>query len=788
MDRDYFVRPLLLCAAISLIGITDLAEAQQLEEVLVTARKRTESLQDVPMAVSTFSADQLRNAQVDNILDLERMTPNLTLTTTGGLTAGSVSVFIRGIGNDAGFDQGVGIYVDDVYLNRPSGALLEVFDVERVEVLKGPQGNLYGRNTIGGAIKFISSNPTEELTGRVEVTGGEFDLWKVKGSVSGPIMGDTLLGKLGVMYKERDGIQTNTLDGDDYWSEDETAFRGALLWNATDSLRVKLAGDYSKSTPAPAIPNRVAVDAETLAKIDFVIGGANTYLAPGLGLVDSPNDASLPMDIDHISTDFVDAFDNYQVETSTLALTVEWEINDNWSAKSITANRTGDNITPYDFDGSTQQFITTSNHIEPEDFTQEFQFNYDADAVHAVMGLYYLNGQDERPAFSDQYARLRAIDAQTKDTYRADRDIISKSVYATVDWNVTEKWQLSVGGRYTEDEKEETTLATVNRGYYAYAGLQGFPTNAVVAIEPGKEALAEQSPLFAYWASSFTGQFNTRYEEVTFAEDTYNKDSWSQFSPSARVTWFATDDLMFYTAYQQGFKSGGFQRDSQDADSYKPETVDAYSVGMKSTWLDGALRLNGEAFYSEYDDKQLQTIVLTTGDIIAQVGNVGTVETAGVELEMVWLPPVDGLVLGLNAGYLDADITSYESGGEDIADTTALGFSPKWTAQGRVSYDFDVADLGSVTVGADVSYRDESYTNSPIDLTDPLGMAQFQNSYVIWNALAAFTTVDQRWRVALEGKNLADKRVLLNTYKVGPFVTGAYNMPRTWAISVAYQF
>ena len=169
-------KSMILSAAVaSVIGVTDVAMAQQatLEEVVVTARKREESLQQVPMAVSAFSTTQLRDAQVDNIVDLERMTPNVTLTENSGLVAGGLSVFIRGIGQDPGFGQGVGIYLDDVYLNRTTGALLEVYDVERIEVLKGPQGNLYGRNTIGGAIKYITKQPSDQFEADVEAKAGE---------------------------------------------------------------------------------------------------------------------------------------------------------------------------------------------------------------------------------------------------------------------------------------------------------------------------------------------------------------------------------------------------------------------------------------------------------------------------------------------------------------------------------------------------------------------------------------------------------------------------------------
>jgi iron complex outermembrane receptor protein len=742
------------------------------------------------MAVSAFSADDLQSAQVDNILDLERMTPNITMTTTGGLIAGAISVFIRGIGQEPGFDQGVGIYLDDVYINRTTGALLDVFDTERVEVLKGPQGNLYGRNTIGGAIKFISKEPTEEFSGHMEVSAGEFDMVKVKGSVSGPIIGDTLLGNFGAMYKTRDGIQTNTYDGGEYWDEDVQGYRGSLLWNVTDNLRVRFNADYTKDESNPSIPNRVGLDLSSGLfgpGADFVLTGGN-FLGPGIGLVDSSQDTSLPTDIDRVSTEYVDGFSKYQIEATTLAMIIEWSLDEQWSLKSITADRSVDNVQPFDFDGSEQQFLTTIRDIKSDDFSQELQLNFSGDSVQAVAGLYYLDGKQDAPQEQDFYSRLLITQDQHKDTYKYNADVESKSAYFNLDWNFTEHWQASIGGRYTEDKKDEKQRATVTDGYFAFAGLRGFPVDAVGFVRPGQEANAEQSPLFLYWASQFTQLGNTRYLQISHPEDTNASDKWTEFTPSAKLTWFASDDLMVYASYATGFKSGGFQRTGGVTTPYDPETVDTYSLGVKSMWLDGAMRLNGEVFYNDYTDKQLSTIVLNGTDLDETVGNVGELETSGAELELLWLPPVEGLTLGVNVGYLDTDVKSYKSGGEDIANTTAIGFSPEWTAQGRVSYDFDIADWGTATIGTDVSYRDESYTNSPIDLTSYSADLQVQDSHVIWNALLAFRTRDQHWRVAVEGKNLDDKRVLTNSYVIGPIVTGAYNMPRTWAVSLAYDF
>lgn len=777
---------LMSLAVISAIGVTDIASAQMLEEVVVTARKRAESLQDVPMAVSAFSTTQLQDAQISGIEDLERMTPNITLTETSGLQGGSVAIFVRGIGNDPGFSQGVGIYVDDVYMNRSTGSLLEVYDAERIEVLKGPQGNLYGRNTIGGAIKYISKEPSEEVMGSVEATVGEFNALTLKGDISGPIIGDTLLGSFGALYSERDGIQTNTFNGDEYRSKDVSAFRGSLIWNASDTVRVKLAADYNIDESDMVIANRVGVNASALGQGSFFLTSANGLYGAGTGVYQTPTDISLPADIDDISTTEGDLLDQFEIESTTIALTVNWDFSDEWSFKSVTARRTTDHIQPFDFDGSEQQFIHTINDRKFEDLSQEFQLTYSSDSINAVMGLYYLDGDTEFDQNeTTQYARLLVTSEQYKNTTRDDRSDVSQSIYGSVDWNINDEWQLTVGGRYTMDEKEETQEADITQTFFAVSLSNTFLPSAIL---PGQEATVAASPNFFGWATPFTSALT-----VNRPEDTYAKADWNEFSPSIKLTWFAGDDLMLYTGMSSGFKSGGFQRQSGFSTEFEPETVDSYTIGMKTTLLDGSLRLNGEIFYNDYQDKQLATLTLTGADLVEQVGNVGELETSGAELELTWLPKIDGLTVGLNVGYLDYDVKEYSSFDDDgnainLGDTTAIGFSPDWTVQTRVSYDFDIGDMGSMMIGADVSYRSESYTNSPIDLTNPSSDVQVQEEHAIVNAIASFRTADDRWRIALQGKNLEDKRVVVNTFDLTVFQTAGYNMPRTWALTVGYEF
>ncbi|MFK7730122.1 MAG: TonB-dependent receptor [Pseudomonadales bacterium] len=789
--RKHQLSALAIAIAASQAPMTALAQepSMMLEEIVVTARKRSESMQDVPMAISAFTGDQLQNFGIDNITEVARMTPNLVMNETSGLVGGAISVFMRGIGNDPGLAQGVGIYVDDVYLNRTSGALLEVFDVDRIEVLKGPQGHLYGRNTIGGAVKYITKEPGEEFEGNAEVKVGSDGYLRLKGGASGPL-GETVAGGVSLSWKERDGYQNNTLAGsEDPWGADTMAIRGTLVWTPSDTVKVKLAADYSKDESLPPVPNRIALDEANIGTINLITTTANALFGPGTALFDTPHDLSFPADVDDVSTGFVDGFNQFEIEQTNVALTVEWDLSDQWVLKSVTAGRFLESVQPFDFDGSEQLWINTIRRgIESEDISQEFQLNFTGDTVNAVMGVYYLQSEQTQDGnYTFQSARLRAVQFHEKDTYVDDRELDSVSAYANVDWNISDDLQLSLGGRYTKDSKDEIQRATVNQGFYALA-ISSATGPLPLAIMPGQEALVEASPLFVAWAA------NPRFFEFSAPEDTDAEEDWTEFTPSARLSYHLSDDTMVYGGFSTGFKSGGFNRTGGNASSFEPETVTTYSLGLKSTLLDGTLRLNSELFYNDYQDKQLQSIqILPDGSLDAQTLNVGEVTNSGIEFEVTWLPPVDGLMINFNVGYLDTKIDSYESRDDagnviDLADTTELGYAPEITGQLRATYEVAMGEAGYLTFGGDVSYQDDMFTTSPIDLNDPLQVAQMSENHFITNASIAYRSNDERWRVALEGKNLGDERQVVNTFDIGIVATAGYNAPRTWALSVGYEF
>ena len=814
-------RALVWAVSIGACGICGLAQAQAenqtseegwmpIEEIIVTARKRAESTQDVPAAVSAFTARELRERGVENIMEVARMTPNVTMNETSGLNAGALQVFIRGIGNDPGFDQGVGIYVDDVYLNRTMGALLEVYDVQRIEVLKGPQGNLYGRNTIGGAIKYVSREPDGEARGRIEAKVGTDGLRKFKASFSGPLVEDRLFAGFAIADANHDGYQTNQFDGGEWGAKDTLSARASLIWNATESLKVKLVGDYFKDDSAPLIPKRVAVQLggpaglgafqALLSTANLFVPGA-AYLAPGEML-----DTSIDPDVDMVNTAHLQGgYNDFEINSQGLALTLDWSLNDAWSLKSVTASRWLDNTVPFDFDGSDQLFINTLQEPESRDISQELQLNYTSGNLHGVFGLYYLNGERDVPTFTTQSALLRLTTSHVKDTYLDDRELRSASIYANLSWDINDQWQVSAGGRYTSDEKKLDQAATVTLTQHvaAFLNLPGLQ-QAPLVLSPLGAQIIPNLPFFNFFLphrdplGNIIGRGNTETVS-TLPETKVGDEDWSEFSPSVKLRYRPNDNAMLYAGVSSGFKSGGFdqQGSARQALVYSPETVTNYSLGVKTTLADGGLRINSEAFFTDYKEKQLRSIALTdAGQLLQVIDNLGEVESVGAEVEILWLPPVEGLVLNLNVGWLDTDVKEFvevqELGGVnvpvDISDSRDVGFAPEWNVQAHAQYSFALGNAGAMTIGGDLAYRSEMYTTSPVNITDPFAVQTLAKDHTIWNAFLTYSSVDERLRITLEGKNLSDKRILQNTFQVSNFILGGYTRGRTWGLTLSYGF
>ncbi len=811
MSQSSFLRRAVLGVAIAVLGagnvmvMAPVFAQNVIEEIVVTARKRAENLQDVPAAVSAYSAEQLKDRGIDNIVEIGRLTPNMTVNETNGLISGAMQIFIRGIGNDPGFDQGVGIYVDDVYLNRTSGSLIDVYDVERIEILKGPQGNLYGRNTIGGAVKYVSAEPGDERRVHFEAKVGSDDLRKIRAGASGPLAEGSVWGSVAFSKMEHTGYQTNRFNGNQYAAPDILSARGTLVMQATDSLRLKLVADLMRDRSDPYIPNRVAVNLagqRGLVAVQGVLSTANNfvpggaYFAPGQTV-----DTSLPTDIDEVNTAFIaGGFDEYFVDTNGLSLTAQWDLDEAWSLKSVTAIREMDRAAPFDFDGSDQVFIDTLQQWETEDFSQEFQLNYSSERVNAVFGVYLLEGDYNNVSLTTQTPLLRFVTTHVKTTHQDLRPLESTSFYANVDWDFNEQWQLSVGGRFTTDKKEINQVADVTLTQHV-AAFVSIPMLEMVplVLSPLGAQIFPNLPFFQYFLPPMDGLGNiiglgNTPTVTTFPENKIGEDEWEEFTPSAKLSYRLNEDTLLYAGISTGFKSGGFSYTGRDyvAPVYEPEFVTTYSVGVKTTLLDGTMRLNFEAFQNDYEDKQFTVVFLEGGSLVQTNDNLGELGTRGAEFELLWLPPVEGLAVNLNVGILDVEIDELigdVSPGVrgNIADRSAIGYAPEMTVQARVQYTMPIGRAGSVTLGLDADYRDEMYTDTPIEVNDPFLSQAVSESRTISNAFASFRSSDNRWRVSLDVKNLSDKRVLQNTFHVSNFIMGGYSRGRTWGLTLGYD-
>ncbi|WP_417358569.1 TonB-dependent receptor [Gallaecimonas pentaromativorans] len=712
------------------------SDEPSLEVIEVTARRTSENLQSVPVAVTSLSAEQMSQRGVEDLADVQWYSPNTTLQVSRG-TNSTLTAYIRGIGQQDplwGFEPGVGIYIDDVYVARPQGAVMDILDVQRIEVLRGPQGTLYGRNTIGGAVKYV----TKKLHGDPELhlkgTVGSYNQRDF--TVSGQMpLSDTFWAGFAYGTFNRDGFGKFKNTGADNYDKDIQAGRVSFAWYPSDNLSVNFMADRTWD--------------DSHAK-----GGYR--LTPSLVTGQQPygsvydSDTSMPT--------------KNSVETGGEALTITYNINNDWTFKSITAHRDGDTDTNIDFDSTAQPSLDIPALYDDRQFTQEFQLNFDNGGWKAVGGVYYLDGQ--ACGVFETVLGLQGVTVENGGCV----DTKSYAAYAQGSFPLTKDLSMTLGGRYTRDKKD----ADVYR--YVYLGIR-YPH------DPATPPFAVQSD-FA--------------DSATF----------SRFSPRVGLEYQLTQDLMVYGSYTNGFKSGGFDMRANksvnpDADKpYSPEIVDTYEVGAKAEWFNHRLRTNIAAFYSNYDDMQItvQRAVNNNTDVASQVLNAGKSEIKGMELEAT-LAATDALQFTANLGYVDPKFKRVDyfdpNAGQvvDVSDLWSFANTPKWTGSLLAQYNLE-AFGGDMVVSGGVNYRDKTQIFETPSMLDA-------GSVTLWNASVAW--YKGNWEVQLTGRNLGDKEYRLAGYNfaaprdaqgnvTGPglggedTIVGYYGDPRTVSLSVGYRF
>ena len=742
--RNRLGRGIVAAAVASALGLPVISAAQAqgaraIEEIVVTARRTEETLQDVPIAVSAFNAEDLRTLQAENLSGLQGAVPNLNLVQGRG-SASSANIFIRGIGQPDAlqtFDPGVGIYLDDVYVSRIQGALFSLHDIERIEVLRGPQGTLYGKNTIAGAIKLVTRKPTAETEGDIEVGFGRYSARNAKAYFAGGLT-DTLFASVSGLWAERDGTVTDYLNGREYNDRDERAARVALRWVPSDTLEATLAMDTTRQRNALSMGKAEA----PLVAIDFALGFI-PLRAPAPGDWDRTAASLLPNDpaqsLDHHGVSF----------------TVDWGVSDALAAKSVTAWRRLETDFFIDIDGTELQLGDVFVGVRQEQMSQEFQLSWDnGSGLRGVGGIYGLKERvgSEQAAFADDFLRFFGTPLDFLRTINDYLETESYAVFGQGSWDFAEQWSATLGLRYTYEKKDYfRTTSTFSTAFPPFNG--------------------------------------------TFAFDI--DDSWSAFTPSLTIDHKASDDILLYGSLSRGFKSGGFNgraNNPNEVSAFNPEYVWTYELGAKSSFDDNRLRVNAAIFYSDYKDFQARVSDVFNPDAPVPgfpVINAGKLEIFGAELETIWLP-TDNLVVSAQIGYLDVDYKEFNEtilvGGtavvRDRSDDEAP-FAPEWTTRFAANYTFELGASGALIVGADAAYRSKMWLS--VDNQDVLT----QSGYWLSNAFVSWLSEDARWRVTGGIRNLTDKTYKVDAQEfraVGNIQTAYYGDPRTWALTVGYSF
>ena len=748
-----------------------------LNVITVTARRREESLQDTPISIFAVSSEGLEARGIDNVTEIGDFTPNVKFNSWVPVSASKApaAIFIRGIGqNDyqLSADPGVGLYLDGVYISRGVGNVLDVLDVERIEVLRGPQGTLFGRNTIGGAVSVVTRKPEDEFTGRIEAMTGSFDRFQLRGSIDIPLA-DGVYTSFAGFYHRRDGHVDGVVAGaPDLGDTDQLAGRFALRLEPATNLTIDLAidGSRSREESAPNVALSVNENAPAAAYWNAAYSGA-----PGI-CTDPANPARLsdrrcynsqwalaPYRHGGTFSSISDVFTNGNPERYRsgsdvniwgASAVVDWQFADNISFKSITAYREVTGFWTRDSDHSPASIVQTNSDWTQEQFSQEIQLLGDfADGrVNWVLGGYYA---DERGNHSDL---VNIVDAVFLSGAVLDGESLAFFGQATAE--LLPDLNLTAGIRWTQDEK---TFGNDNQ-YVVEAGfLTGAPLN------PDGSGLANGDPLMGPLGQSAT------------IKDT----AWT---PMVSLSYRWSPEVLTYLSYSQGFKGGGFTQrvfpPFPFIPSFEPETSTTYEFGFKSDLFSRRVRLNGAVFLNDYDNLQITVNDPTLG-FAPIIQNAARARIKGVELELM-AEPVDDLMFEAGLGYLDAEYRDVDLRALSAGVTTAtqLQNAPEWTLSASLSYRFDAAGVGVFRPRVDWSYRSRVYNdavNTPMLVQDGYHLVNASVAYEVENTDLAFT---------LGVKNLTDEVYLGSGYAddFGGVIEGVFGRPREWYLGASFRF
>lgn len=815
-----------------------------IQEIIVTAQKRNENVQDVPIAISAFDGAALGERAVGNVSQLASLSPNVNLDSGVSFSASTavLAASIRGIGaSDFAFniDPAVGVYVDGVYLARSVGANQDLLDVERIEILKGPQGTLFGRNTIGGAVSIVTRDPAKEFGVRGDVTVGRFNLFQARASVDLPLA-ENLYSSLTVDVKTRNGYlkrlpfpgslaansppytvypasgyESPSREGD----EDNRTFRGKLKYDG-NSVRLTLSGDYAytqgtaptkllqttNGDPGGLFGNLynlcIGTDVATLTTIGLInmCNSSGTqlpsrhrdetfpvnrlYTLAGVNADANPNNDLLPWDNRFITNDRDTSYatgNNFsKLRNWGFTGIAEFDVSDNAMLKSITSFRKSNWKSGLDGDGSPINMSTYSFEQRQKQFSQELQLVGSAldDKLNYVLGAYYFNESGFLADYVIAGEGIYVIDGP---------NWLKTTAYAgfgQLDYRVSDLIGITLGARYTKESKSfEGGQQELSGLFYKLAGA------------PCSDLAGNVFP------NALLGGVSCRvannYPDATNPLRIYpggiNHQSFNNFSPKVGLQIHPGEDVMLYGSWSKGYKTGGwttrYSTPQTFVSSFDPEKATTYELGLKSTLLDRRLQVNAAVFLTDYNAIQLNYQVGGSPTI----ANVGDGKIKGAELE-VTAQPTRGLTLNFAVGYTDAYYTDLDpavavtSGASALQAGAVVGSTlpktPKWKVNFSPRYEIGLGNGGSVTLLGDYTFISKQTNN--VERTFVLN----RPSVSILNASVAYKDPGEHYTITVGGTNLTNKRYISSGTAIPAFgaIIGSYSRPTEWYARLGFKF
>ena len=684
-------------------------EADGLEEIVVTAERRESTLQRTALSVVAFTGDRLEELGVLDPQTLADFTPNVSIGDGTGRGSGGSMISIRGV-NEARIspvlDPAVGIYIDDVYYGRPQTAFLRLLDVERIEVLRGPQGTLFGKNSVGGALRYITKKPEfDGVSGYVKASAGDYDRANLKLGINVPFS-DTAAMRLSVATLNRDGYVERLSDGIALGDEDTQFAQAQFRFQPSEGFDLNFRVDYTKRDTDDG-PNKLIDYYRFNNDLDTTPGGP-TAASPGSsasaawngywGGTDRVYNPGVPDSLYEVTGN--GRLSSLKSESVGAGLDMTWNISDTFSIKSITGYRSVEEYTIRDPDDQASAYTFFDDEVEEgvDFWSQEFQLNGTTagGALNWVGGVYYSSEEPYRYDIEDRDSRVQLRRGMLILNDTANQETESLGVYLHGIWDVTDKLGITAGIRYTEDDK-------------TYSISQVAVWDSALAAQAADYGLAPLAP------PTYDGCDPSVSESCVSVDTLTGGETFSSTTPRLALQYQFTNDVMAYVSASKGFKSGGTNDSVRDIDTpFDPEELWTYELGLRTEFAEGRARINATYYMSDYVDKQI-TVTTAEECVNRCTTNVGDAEISGVEIDLTWLA-TENFLIRAGLGTIDAKWTDIQNPAAGVTELSKFGRAPELSYTIGAQYSWDFSGGSIVHLTADYAYTDDQ-NSSPQDST-----------------------------------------------------------------------